>query len=245
MARMTLEELVVQLRAAWGASLRAVVLYGSAAAGELIPNRSDYNVLVLVDELGAERLRSASSVARAWKEGGNPPPLTFTTNEWQASSDIFPMEYADILERHRVLDGSFPVEGIRVDPGHLRLQLENEAMGKLLRLRQAVMVAGADTKQQLEVLSASLSTFMVIFRATARLHGEVPPTDYSALCALVTRVTSVDTAPFARVVRHVRGEATLGGAEIGTVLAGYVNGVQRLVAHLDRHAPTARPEEAS
>ena len=34
MATMTLDELVSQLRAAYGAELRAVVLYGSAAAGE-------------------------------------------------------------------------------------------------------------------------------------------------------------------------------------------------------------------
>ena len=32
MARMTLDELVAQLRAAYGAGLRSVVLYGSAAA---------------------------------------------------------------------------------------------------------------------------------------------------------------------------------------------------------------------
>ncbi len=41
MAKMTLEELVAQLRAAFGAELRSVVLYGSAASGEHIPQRSD------------------------------------------------------------------------------------------------------------------------------------------------------------------------------------------------------------
>ena len=51
MATMTLDELVTQLRAAYGARLSSVVLYGSAAGGEHIPNRSDYNVLVLLDSL--------------------------------------------------------------------------------------------------------------------------------------------------------------------------------------------------
>lgn len=235
MAQMTLDNLVAQLRAAWGSSLRAVVLYGSAAMGTTIPKRSDLNVLVLVDELTSDRLRSASAIARAWRDAGNPPPLTFTTTEWQRSSDIFPMEYADILERHRVLDGALPTEGIRVDRAHLRLQLEHEAMGKLLRLRQAVMVAGTDTKAQVELLGASLSTFMVIFRAVARLHNEVPPAEYGPLCAVVARVTGVDTSAFARVVRHVKEEATLGGTEVTTVLAGYVNGAQQLVSYLDQH----------
>jgi predicted nucleotidyltransferase len=99
MANMTLDQLVEQLQAAYGPDLRSIVLYGSAAAGEHIPKRSDYNVLVLVDALSVDRLRAASAVARAWGEAGNPAPMTLTTREWRGSADIFAMEYADILDR--------------------------------------------------------------------------------------------------------------------------------------------------
>src|SRR5574338_1620220 len=159
---MTLDELVDQLRKVYGAQLRTVVLYGSAAAGEHIPKRSDYHVLVVVDELTPQHMRTGAAVARAWGENGNPPPLTLTTSEWRGSADIFPMEYADILERHRVLYGTPPFDGIAVDREHLRLQLEHEAMGKLLKLRQGVLAAGGDERQQIELLAASLSTIMVI-----------------------------------------------------------------------------------
>src|SRR5437016_1566238 len=163
MARMTLEELVSQLRAAYGTALRSVVLYGSAARGDHIAKRSDYNVLVIVDALDAPRLAAASAASRAWTEAGNPAPLTLTTSEWRGSADIFPMEYADILERHKVLHGDPPFDGIRVDSRDLRLQLEHEAMGKLLRLRQGVLASGGDAGRQLELLAASASTIMVIF----------------------------------------------------------------------------------
>src|SRR3954469_23669105 len=112
MAKMTLDELVSQLRAAYGTELRSVVLYGSAAAGEHIPKRSDYNVLVVVDSLSLDKLRAVAAVARAWAEAGNPPPLTLTSREWRSSADIFPMEYADILERHKVLHGEAPFDGL-------------------------------------------------------------------------------------------------------------------------------------
>src|SRR5205814_2209271 len=112
MARMTLDELVSQLRAAYGPALRSIVLYGSAAAGEHLPKRSDYNVLVVVDSLDAPQLTAASAASRAWADAGNPAPLTMTTSEWRGSSDIFPMEYADILDRHRVLFGDDPFAGI-------------------------------------------------------------------------------------------------------------------------------------
>jgi hypothetical protein len=232
---MTLDELVAQLQKVYGAQLRAVVLYGSAAAGEHIPKRSDYNVLVIVDELNMTHMRAGAAVARAWGEKGNPPPLTLTLAEWRGSADIFPMEYADILERHRVLYGTAPFERISVDREHLRLQLEHEAMGKLLKLRQGVLAAGGDDKQHIELLSASLSTIMVIFRAVERLHGATPPTDYDRLSRDVAARVGFDVEPFVRVVRHVRGEEKLGSSEVSGVLAGYIAGVQRLVAYLDQY----------
>ena len=42
---------VTQLRSAYGAQLSSVVLYGSAAAGEHVPKKSDYNVVVLLGRI--------------------------------------------------------------------------------------------------------------------------------------------------------------------------------------------------
>ncbi|MBK5187128.1 MAG: nucleotidyltransferase domain-containing protein [Gemmatimonadaceae bacterium] len=234
MAKMTLDELVSQLAKAFGDGLEAVVLYGSAAAGEHIPKRSDYNVLVLVRELGMPELEREAAIARAWGEAGNPPPLTMTTAEWRSSSDVFPMEYADVLERHRVLHGTPPFDGITVDPRDLRVQLEHEAMGKLLQLRQGILSAGGEEKKMLELLAASLSTFMVIFRSVLRYHGEMPSTDYEKLVAALSARTGIDGAPFVRVVRHLRGSEPLPEREVKQVLAGYLAGAHALVVYLDR-----------
>lgn len=237
MAKMTLDDLVSQLRAAWGKSLRSVVLYGSAATGEHIPKRSDYNVLVVVDALDLSALRGASAVARAWADAGNPPPLTMTASEWRGSADIFPMEYADMLERHRVLHGEPPFDGIAVDRTDLRLQLEHEAMGTLLRLRQGVLASGNDAKRQLELLEASRSAVLVLFRALLRLHRRVPATEAPKVVRDAAAIAGLDPTPFERVVRHVRNERALSSAEVGEVLAGYLGGMEQLVAHLDHYAP--------
>jgi predicted nucleotidyltransferase len=236
MAKMTPEQLVEQLRAAYGPELRNVVLYGSAAAGEHIPKRSDYNILVLVDKLSLERLRAAAAVSSAWGEAGNPPPMTLTTHEWRSSADIFAMEYADIIDRHKVLYGENPFDGIRVDPKDLRLQLEHEAMGKLLKLRQGVLASGGDERRQTDLLADSLSTIMVIFRAVVRLERGVPAKDNLTLSQTVARNAGFDASPFERVVRHVRGEQPITPAEVGNVIAGYLDGMERLVDHLDRFA---------
>lgn len=231
---MTLEELVAQLGSVLGAGLRSVVLYGSAAAGEHIPNRSDYNVLVIVERLDAERLRSLSATARAWGEAGNPPPLIFTEEEWRDSADVFPMEYADMIDRHRVLHGPSPFDGMRVSRSDLRLQVEHQARGKLLALRQGLLAAAGDRKAELQLLSSSVSTIMVIFRGVERLRGETPSRDNVELSRAVSGAARVEADAFVRAVRHVRGEARIPPVDAPPVLDGFLKGMEGIVEFLDR-----------
>ena len=233
MAKMTLENLVSQLRVAFGSELRAVVLYGSAAAGEHLPKKSDYNVLVLVDSLGADRLAAASAATKAWSDDGNSAPLTLTLDEWHGSSDIFPMEYADVLERHRVLYGDLVMD-IKVDPAHLRLQVEHEAMGTLLQLRRGALAAGNDAKAQLSLLEHVSSTVMVVFRAVLRLRNEAPPLDNVELSQKVATAAGMDATPFVQVVWHKRGEPKIRTENVAGVLEAYLAGMQKLVRYLDQ-----------
>jgi len=230
---MKLEELVRQLQLAYGEGLKSVVLYGSAVAGEHNPKKSDYNVLVVVDSLPLARLRAVAAVSKAWAEDGNPPPMTFTAREWKSSADIFPMEYADILERHRVLYGDPPFDGIKVTASDLRLQVEQQTMGKLLQLRQATMGAGGDSKLQLEVLEKSLSTLMVIFRGISRLVGEVPSQDYEELTRALAQRAGFAADPFVKVIRHVRGTEKISREDASGILEGYLAAMERLVAYLN------------
>ena len=231
---MTLDELVTQLKSAYGPTLQSVILYGSAVAGEHIAKKSDYNVLVILDAVPLDRLAAVGAVLRAWGEAGNPPPMTFTAAEWKSSADVFPMEYADILEHHRVLYGIDAAEGIQVARTDLRLQVEQQALGKLLHLRRGAMAAGDDGKEQIALIEASLSALMVVFRGVVRLADDVPSQDYAALSADVARRAGFDAAPFARAVAHVRGTEKIKRDEAKGVLAGYMAGMEALVTWLDR-----------
>ena len=63
---MNVDQLVTQLRAAYGDTLQSVILYGSAVAGEHIKKKSDYNVLVVLDAVPLDRLAAVGAVLRAW-----------------------------------------------------------------------------------------------------------------------------------------------------------------------------------
>ena len=233
---MNLDTLPDRLRQAHGDNLRAVVVYGSAAGSERLSQARDVNVLVLVQTLDMAALEREASVAQAWAKAGNPPPLTLTVEEWGESADIFHMEYADILEHHRVLHGALPDEDKIIDREHLRLQLEQQVMGKLIQLRQGILTAAGKRGGLLELLEASLSTFMVLFRATLRLHGERPPASNEATCERVAALCGIDTAPFVRMVRHKRGESRIGAADAPALLDRYLAETGKLKAYLDQFA---------
>jgi hypothetical protein len=136
-----------------------------------------------------------------------------------------------------MLYGDPPFEGIRVDKKDLRLQLEQEAMGKLIKLRQGTLASGNDGARQVELLAASASAIMIILRAFLRLQGAVAPKDNATLVQEVGRAAAFDAEPFTRVVRHVRGEQSISAGEAGGILNGYLRGMEQLVGYLDRYQP--------
>jgi hypothetical protein len=96
------------------------------------------------------------------------------------------------------------------------------------------MAAGDDASEQIKLLEVSLSAIMVVFRGVVRLHGEVPPVDYSQLSAVVGAKAAFDPGPIQRAVTHVRGTQTIKKEEAQAVLAGYLAGMEKLASYLDR-----------
>ena len=233
MAKMTLDELAAQLGAVYGDGLRAVALYGSAARGDRLTKTTNLNVLVVVDAIGMEHLQREAAVTAAWKEAGHPPPLTLTLEEWRGSGDIFPMEYADILAHHKVVRGVLPLDGIAVQPGDLRLQLEHEAMSKLLRLRHGVLTTGGDEKAQRALLEGSISSFMTLLRTVARLAGLEPATDSDAVLTQLEGRVAIDIRAFRRVLRFSRGDETLDRQGVRDAIEGYLGAATSLVRYAD------------
>jgi len=237
MATMTLEELVRQLVLAHGEGLRCVALYGSTARGEKVSRQANLNVLTLVDDIDMDSLRREAAVARAWREAGHPPPLTLTVGEWKTSSDIFPMEYADILAHYRILHGALPGERPVVRREDLRLQLEHETLSKLLRLRHVVLAAGAEPKALLDMLEGSAASIMTLLRSSLRLAGEEPPAESGAVIDRVETVTGISPAAFRRVLGHSRGDAKVSEADAPSLTEDYLTAVRRLVEWVDAQGP--------
>ncbi len=220
--------------------LVSVVLYGSAARGEYREGRSDLNVLVLLRRTDATMLRRGSALARGWVAEGNPPPLMLGAEEMRRSLDVFPIEYSDIRDAHRVLHGEDPFAGVEIDPEHLRLQCEHEIKGKQIQLREGYLLSAEEPDELGELLLRSFSTFLLLFRTVLRLSGSGAPRDAESV--IEQTAARVGFAPDAlREIHRARSEgAALRPAPNDPVVTGYLDAVARTVEFVDRM--TAREE---
>lgn len=240
---MSLQELVDGMRDAFGTALGAVVLHGSTArtVGPA-DDSTGHDVMVIVRELPVAGLRKSHAAVLRWIGAGNPAPLVLTEAEWRSSHDIFAIEMADLLERHQILFGALPAGAPPPDVEHLRHQLEFEAMGKLLRFRQALQAATGDPAAGAALLRSSRAALLVLFRTLLRVHGEPVPAEDESLVRQASGLAGFDPDPFlALVASPLPGvPGTLSGSGgLDTVLVGCHQGLMQLVAHVDAQMRTA------
>ncbi|HEX2078630.1 MAG TPA: nucleotidyltransferase domain-containing protein [Longimicrobium sp.] len=223
-----------EMRRVYGAELASVVLYGSAARGEYRPGVSDLNVLVLLRELSPAALRRATEAARAWVAEGNPPPLMMSVDEWRGSADVWAIEVSDIRDAHVVLAGADPFEGIGIRLEDLRMQCERELKGKQIQLRERYLLFAGEPAELGQLLTRSFSTFLVLFRTVLRLSGEGGERDAEAVVRRLAERVGFDPAPLLEVHRARAGGEALRPQADAPVVAGYLDAVSRVVAHVDR-----------
>src|SRR5262249_44935354 len=151
-----------ELQTLLGSKLVSVVLYGSAAAGDHAGKNSDINLLVTTQALDLKGLQLLSKAILPWVKQGNPPPLFLTDGHLADMTDVFPVEILDMQHNHQVLYGPDPVEGLKVEKEHVRLELEHELRGKLMRLKNRFTMTEARPAMVEKLMVSSFSTFLVL-----------------------------------------------------------------------------------
>src|ERR1700752_883351 len=132
----TISEFVTRLRAAAGANLESVILFGSAVAGDFHPEYSNLNLFCVVRDSSFAALQALAPAVKWWYSQKQPPPLFMTRNEIERTADVFTIELLDMQQHHRVLFGEDVVKTLVIPVSLHRTQVEYELREKLALLRQ-------------------------------------------------------------------------------------------------------------
>src|ERR687883_432101 len=194
-----LSGLVDDLRATHGANLASVVLYGSAAAGDQIELRSDYNLLIALHRITPEDLRQAQAPMREWQRLGHPLPVYFTVEELRDAADVFPIEFHRMERARVVLYGRDPFETLEFSDVNLRHQTEYELRSKLIQLRRLYIPASGSAERLRDLMADSLSSFATLFAPVLLLRGQEPPVLKREVVRAAARLLGLDGGVFERV----------------------------------------------
>jgi predicted nucleotidyltransferase len=230
-----LNKMVKSMSESLGERLVSVVLYGSAARGDFQKSTSDFNLLVVLDELDPTVLATLSPIVSRWLKRGQPFPRFFSPALINDSADVFPIEFLDIQKHHVVLHGRDPLADVVIHRDHLRLQCERELREKMMRLREGFMETGGKSKLLKRLLTDSYTTFIAIFRGCLDLlGGEIPVHNQDVVTAFCQRA-DIDSGPFERVGRLKKGEEA--GVRVEDLFSSYYEELTKAVQRVDRFRP--------
>src|SRR2546421_10540410 len=191
-----LNGLLRDLQATHGDNLASVVLYGSAAAGDHVELRSDYNLLITLNRITPEDLRLAQAPMREWQRLGHPLPVYFTVEELKDAADVFPIEFHQMERARIVLYGKDPFEFVELSNENLRHQTEYELRSKLIQLRRLYIPASINSQQLSLLMSDSLASFAALFHPVLLLMGEEPPVSKRDCVRATAKLLKLDPDPF-------------------------------------------------
>jgi len=197
-------EFTARLKEVFADDLLAVVLYGSATAGSYFHGVSDINVLVILQKVSAAQLSLLGKTAKTLLRKYRISPLIMTREEFATASDVFPLEYCDVLEANEVVYGNEEIIRITVGKENLRLQLEEKLRGAVGDIRGMLIQAGGNEKP-IEKFILGLHSFgALLFRGLLRLKGKsVTDLDTEATIALVEKEYGVSLEAFS-VLKRLR-----------------------------------------
>lgn len=136
----------------FGAELKSLLLFGSAAEGRLRAT-SDVNIVMVFSRLDLERVRTWRLQVELLVAAIDLQPLILLEDEIAAASEAFAVKYFDILHRRRVLHGTDPFAALQISDEALQRRVSQVLLNLALRLRHT-MLLGNDASRARALVDA-------------------------------------------------------------------------------------------
>lgn len=122
-------------------------------------------------QITAGDLHAFGPLVDVWHRDGLATPLLITPSELRRSVDAFPLEHQAILDRHLLIEGTDPFEGVVVDPADLRRACEIQARSHLIHLREGWLEAAGHGSALADLVARSAPPLRTLLTHLARLNG--------------------------------------------------------------------------
>ncbi len=225
-------EFVGRVRDAVGGNLKSAILYGSAAAGDYVPEHSDVNLMLVLGETSFAAISALAPVVEWWAKQKHHAPLLMTAEELQRGADVFSIEFLDMRENYRVLWGEDLLKGLEIPMKFHRAQVEYELREKTILLRQRLLVVAKDEDAKWELLVRSVSAFGTLARHALIALGETASSKREAVQKQAVKA-GFDASAFLQLFDLRERKADRKTMNVDDVFARYLRSVERITAAVD------------
>jgi predicted nucleotidyltransferase len=227
------EEITVDFKNIFQRDLISIILYGSGASGHYIPGKSDLNFLVILSEGGIDNLDKAISTVIRWRKRQAAIPLFMTKAEIVSSLDSYPIEFLTMKKHYKLVYGEDVLGGLSFELSHLRLQFERELRGKILHLRRGLLETEGTAKRLRELIKASFTAFISLFKALLYLKGFDIPQSRRDIIRTVGDAYSIDPNIFLKCADIKEDVDSIPASEVKNLFMSYLKEIEKLSKFVD------------
>jgi predicted nucleotidyltransferase len=229
-----IDEFVERMRGASGTNLLAVILYGSAAAGDYVSDYSDVNLLCVLGETSFASITALAPAIEWWGKQKHRAPLLMSAEEMRRSADLFSIEFLDMRRHYRVLWGEDVLKTLEIPMRLHRAQVEYELREKTILLRQRLLMVSGNAEAKWELLLRSLPAFGTLFRHTLIALGDAGAGSKREAAAALAGKLGIDAGVFGELLDIRERKKDRKSAKVDEVFARYLNLVEQVTAAVDK-----------
>lgn len=230
----TINDFVSRLRAAAGANLESVILFGSAVAGDFHPEFSNLNLFCVLRDSSFAALQALAPAVKWWDAQKQPPPLFMTRDEIARSTDVFTIELIDMQQHHRTVFGADVLQGLTIPANLHRVQVEYELREKLALLRQHMLLASGNDSRLWELLIRSVSSFATLFRHALIVLGHDAPVAKRDAVQALSKQIGFDPSGILHVLDVRERNSDRRKFDVADVFSRYLAALEQVTAAVDR-----------
>ena len=230
----TISDFVSRLRAAAGANLESVILFGSAVAGDFHPEFSNLNLFCVIRDNSFAALQALAPAVKWWDAQKQPPPLFMTRDEIARSADVFTIELIDMQQHHRIVFGADVLQGLSIPANLHRVQVEYELREKLALLRQHLLLASGSDSRLWELLLRSVSSFTTLFRHALIVLGHDAPVGKREAVQSLSKQIGFDASGILQVLDVRERKSDRKKFDVADVFSRYLAALEQVTAAVDK-----------
>lgn len=189
----------------------SIYLYGAVVTGDFVPKQSTIQSLILFDDFHFPRAKQIQPIVKSHIKNGIVAPLCLSVETLERSTDTFPLEFTEIKEKHlHVFGETNRVKDLDIRKENIRLKIEEQIKGKLIRLREVYMEIGDQPKLLIEIMESTLHDLVPSLRNMLKfLDVEDVPVSTTEVLKILDEKTEFSTQVLEIILNHHKKLSTI------------------------------------